>query len=738
MSPSRPFSPVASPAETGAAPNLLRRLFPHARADLSASIVVFLVAVPLSLGIAVASGAPITAGLIAAAVGAIVGGSLGGSRLQVSGPAAGLTVIVAEMVAQYGWRVTTLITLGAGLIQIVFGLTRLSRFAQAIPPVVVHGMLAGIGLTIALSQLNVMLGGQAETGAVDSVTALPAAIAAISWPAVALGGTVIAVMLLWPRVPAKLRVLPAALVAIIAATLLSLVFSDVVRVQLGGSLLGSLSLPQLPDSGMWGGVLFGMLTVALIASVESLLSAVAIERMKPGTETNTDRELIGQGTANVVSGSLGGLPITGVIVRSATNVRSGAQTRASGILHGVWILLFSIVLVGVIELIPMAALAGLLIMMGIGLVKMADIRTAHTHGELAVYGVTVTCVAVLNLLEGVLCGLLLAIVLLLVRGVRSRTTMVTNADDSRELTIEGALSFLAVPRLSKTLAAIPKGCDVTVMLATDYLDHSAFEHLHAWKAKQEASAAEVTIIESAGSNVDVPPGPTYRTWSEWQRTEHRTVPRQTRLLRGVAAYHENVREVVRPTMSSLAGGQEPSAMLITCADSRVLPHMITHSGPGDVFTVQNVGNLATDPSASAAIEFATSQLEVPLVAVCGHSGCGAMAGLLSGTADSAGSLGEWLQNAGPALDALHSGHPIAEASLKQGFAEADQLAMVNVALQVEELREEMPETQVLGMFYDIASAQVLVLDEYGKSFIPSGDHDLALEARDAVSARAYE
>jgi len=189
----------------------------------------------------------------------------------------------------------------------------------------------------------------------------------------------------------------------------------------------------------------------------------------------------------------------------------------------------------------------------------------------------------------------------------------------------------------------------------------------------------------------------------------------------VAAYHENVREVVRPTMSSLVDGQEPSAMLITCADSLVLPHMITHSGPGDVFTVQNVGNLATDSGASAAIEFATSQLEVPLVAVCGHSSCEAMAGLLSGVADSSGSLGEWLRNADPALEALRSGHPIAESSLEQGFAEADQLAMVNVALQVTELRARLPETEVLGLFYDVASAQILVLDACGEKFIPTGD-----------------
>lgn len=142
-------------------------------------------------------------------------------------------MIVAELVNTFGWQVTTLITAGAGVLQIVFGLTRLSRFAQAIPPAVVHGMLAGIGATIALGQLNVVLGGQAQTGGVNSITALPGAIANLSWPALLLGGIVIAIMLTWNRLPAKLTVVPAALVAIVTATVVSLAFTDVVRVQLG-------------------------------------------------------------------------------------------------------------------------------------------------------------------------------------------------------------------------------------------------------------------------------------------------------------------------------------------------------------------------------------------------------------------------------------------------------------------------------------------------------------------------
>src|SRR5688500_305505 len=171
------------------------------RADVLASLVVFLVAVPLSLGIALASGAPLMAGLIAAVVGGVVAGVLGGSPLQVSGPAAGLTVVVAELVTRFGWQTTCLITAGAGVLQIAFGCTRIARFSQAIPPAVVHGMLAGIGITIALSQVHVVLGGSPPTGAVGALAALPAQVAQARPDAVLIGAATVALLLLWPRLP---------------------------------------------------------------------------------------------------------------------------------------------------------------------------------------------------------------------------------------------------------------------------------------------------------------------------------------------------------------------------------------------------------------------------------------------------------------------------------------------------------------------------------------------------------
>lgn len=495
--------PLSRVTDTPEASKGWRLNWSTARADVGASLVVFLVAVPLSLGIAVASGAPILAGLIAAIVGGIIAGLLGGSPLQVSGPAAGLTVVVAELVNEFGWPVTTGVVAAAGLVQIGFGLTRLARFAQAIPPAVVHGMLAGIGGTIVLAQLHVVLGGSPQTSAVENVIQLPGQLIGLHGPAVAVGLCTVLLLLAWPRFAGPLRVLPGALVAVAVATGLSLVLENmaglaVPRVELPGGLLAAISVPLLPDvpAGEWAELVGGVLTVALIASVESLLSAVAVDRMHQGPRTNADRELIGQGAANTVSGLLGGLPVTGVIVRSSTNVRAGAKTRAAAVLHAVWIAVFALALVWLVESIPLAALAGLLVVVGVQLVKLADMRTAREHGELALYLVTAVGVMALNLLEGVGLGLALAAVLVLRRAARARVRHEIPLFDREHLVVvEGVATFMCVPTLSRVLAEVPPGASTRVELAAHYVDHAVRDHLDNWVRRHKQTGAAVVVTQ---------------------------------------------------------------------------------------------------------------------------------------------------------------------------------------------------------------------------------------------------
>ncbi len=465
------------------------------RYDLPSSLVVFLVALPLSLGIAIASGAPVLSGLVAAVIGGIIVGALGGSPLQVSGPAAGLTVVVADLISDFGWAVTCLITVAAGVLQILLGLSRIARAALAISPVVVHAMLAGIGLTIALQQAHVLLGSKSKSTAWHNVIELPGQVIGAHRPGVLLGVLVIAILIAWRWVPAKLARVPGPLVAIVGVTIISVVFPfQVRRIKLEGSPLDALQLPDIPD-GEWSGVAWGVITVALIASVESLLSAVSVDRMHNGPRTDFNRELIGQGVANVVSGTIGGLPVTGVIVRSSTNVNAGAKSRASSIMHGVWILLFTLPFAGLVEEIPTAALAGLLIVIGIQLLKPAHIETAMRHGDLAVYVVTAVSVIFLNLLHGVMIGLALAIALTGWRVIRARVEAqpVGPVGEEWRVVVEGACTFLALPRLTRVLASVPAARKVIVTISVNYLDHAAHQAITDWRRQYEATGGTVRI-----------------------------------------------------------------------------------------------------------------------------------------------------------------------------------------------------------------------------------------------------
>jgi MFS superfamily sulfate permease-like transporter len=468
----------------------LRSILRH---DLPSSIVVFLVALPLSLGIAIASNAPVLAGLIAAIVGGIIVGALGGSPLQVSGPAAGLTVVVADLISDFGWGVTCLITVTAGILQVLLGLSRVARAALAISPVVVHAMLAGIGITIALQQAHVLLGGKSKSTAWHNLVGLPGQIIGAHRPGVLLGVLVIVILIAWRWVPAPMRRVPGPLVAIVAVTVISVVFPfHVRRIDLDGSPLDALQLPDLPH-GNWGAIGIGVITVALIASVESLLSAVSVDRMHHGPRTDFDRELIGQGVANLVSGTIGGLPITGVIVRSSTNVNAGAKSRASALLHGFWILLFTVPFAELVEEIPAAALAGLLIVIGIQLLKPAHIETAMKHGDLAVYVVTAVSVVFLNLLHGVMIGLALAITLTGWRVIRAKVEAMP-IGDQWHVGIEGAAcTFLALPRLTRVLASIPSGHKVSVTISVNYMDHAAHQAITDWQHQYEATGGTVRI-----------------------------------------------------------------------------------------------------------------------------------------------------------------------------------------------------------------------------------------------------
>ncbi|MEU3314179.1 SulP family inorganic anion transporter [Streptomyces sp. NPDC006662] len=458
------------------------------RADLGASVVVALVALPLCVGVAVASGVPAELGIVTGVVGGLVTGWFRGSTLQVSGPAAGLTVLVYEAVGAYGLPALGALVLASGMVQLGLGALRLGRWFRAISLAVVHGMLAGIGLVLIAGQLYALSGVRAPGETLAKLGGVHELGARADWAGVALGAATIAVLVLWRRLPARLRVVPGALVGVAAATAVAALLRLPVETVRVSGVLAAVSPPGWSDFGALGsvGAVGTVVALALIASAETLFSAAAVDRMHDGPGTDYDRELLAQGVGNAVCGLLGALPMTAVIVRSSANVEAGARTRASRILHGGWLLLFAVALPGVLEAVPLAALAGVLLHAGWKLLPARTVAALwRTHrGEAVVLVVTAVAIVATSLFEGVLAGLALAVAK---AAWETSHVHVEEVWEGEELCVRvvGNASFLRLPKLLDCLEALPHDVSVRLDLSgLRHLDHACLTALEGWERRR--------------------------------------------------------------------------------------------------------------------------------------------------------------------------------------------------------------------------------------------------------------
>ncbi|WP_419706929.1 SulP family inorganic anion transporter [Promicromonospora sp. NFX87] len=469
-------------------------------ADLTASFVVFLVAVPLCVGVAVASGVPAELGLITGIVGGLVTGFLPGSSLQVSGPAAGLTVLVYQAVQEFGLSVLGILVLATGLLQLLMGALRLGRWFRAISVSVVEGMLAGIGLVLIAGQLYSMAGFGAPSQSLAKIAGLPAMLVDIWGSGTALtsftlGLGTIVVLVLWNKMPRRLRVVPGPLAAVgLAVVAGALLGPSVDKIEVHG-LLDSIQPPGIGDLSrlLELGVLGTVLAFTLIASAESLFSAAAVDRLHDGPRTRYNQELMAQGAGNAVCGLLGALPLTAVIVRSAANVHAGARTKASRVLHGAWLLLFAALVPAALGLIPVAALAGVLVHAGFKLIPLAETRRLwRTHrGEAIVLVATALAIVSVGMFEGVLVGLALSVVK--TAWDTSRVHMEVSDDGHGPLVarLSGSATFLRLPKLLDQLEALPQDRPVEVDLSgLHHLDHACRSSLENWAVRHSAESVQ--------------------------------------------------------------------------------------------------------------------------------------------------------------------------------------------------------------------------------------------------------
>jgi len=489
------------------------------RYDMPAGLVVFLVALPLCLGIALASDAPLLSGIVSGVVAGLVVGPLSGSQLAVSGPAAGLTTIVAAGIATLGsFEAFLAAVVLCGAIQLALGLLRAGGVAAFFPVSVIKGMLAAIGIILILKQIPHALGRDADYegdlgfwfheasghGQSNTFTELYAAVVTLSPGAVVLSVVGLALMILWEQPFLKrqawTRWAPGALMAVLSGIVLNGLFSQIApswevtavdghlvqipAMQSFGALSAQMVFPDL--TRIWDPVVLELgVTLAIIASVETLLSLEATDKLDPFRRvSDPSRELVAQGIGNLVAGFVGGLPMTAVIVRSSTNVYAGGRTRVAAFIHGLLLVGMVLAVPFLLNRIPLASLAAVLLVVGWKLARPELFRAMWNGGldQFLPFIVTIVVTVLTDLLAGVAAGLVLGLLMTLISNNVSAVSMV-HEDNAYLVRFSSNVSFLNKARLKTTLASIPDGAEVLIDgRNADFIDRDIYDVIEDFKA----------------------------------------------------------------------------------------------------------------------------------------------------------------------------------------------------------------------------------------------------------------
>ena len=488
----------------------------------------------MCLGIALASGAPLLSGLIAGVIGGIVVGALSGSNLGVSGPAAGLAAIVAASITELGsFEVFLVAVVLSGIIQILFGILRLGVIGYFFPNSVILGMLSGIGIIIILKQIPHLFGYDSEPMGADefveatgenTFSAISHIFSNVSPGSVIIGFLGLALIVFWDSFLAKkgkiFRVLQGAIVAVLLGTIIKLIFDNypnlavkdihLVSIPVANNLNDLISFLTFPDFSAITNpkVLTIAFTIALIASLETLLSVEATDKLDPDKHvTPTNRELFAQGTGNILSGLIGGLPLTQVIVRSSANIQSNAKSKLSSIIHGLLLLLAVLALPKMLNHIPLSVLAAVLIVVGYKLAKPSLFKKMWAKGwtQFVPFVATILVIVVKDLLWGISVGLFIGIIVIIVKSYQN--SLFLNIDKSNDklvkMTFAEEVTFLNKGAIAKQLISLPN--DITLELDvrnSKYIDSDIIEILEDFVVQAKNKSITVLLLSERGNETN--------------------------------------------------------------------------------------------------------------------------------------------------------------------------------------------------------------------------------------------
>jgi len=731
-------------------------------ADVKSGLVVFFVALPLCLGIALASGAPLVSGLLAGIIGGIVVGLFSGSHTSVSGPAAGLSAVVAAQILSLGSfsAFLTAVVL-AGLIQIALGLAKGGFISEFFPSSVIKGLLAAIGVIIILKQIPHLVGhdpdpeGDMSFFQPDLQTTFSELISMFGdfqLGAAIIGLASLVLLVLWDKwKPLKTSLFPAPVAVVLLGIGAVLWFeqlgdpwlikpSHLVQVPVASDVTELVGLLPRPDFSQWmnPAIYTAGLTLAIVASLETLLNLKAVDRIDRQQRISPpSQELLAQGIGNVACGLVGGLPITSVIIRSSVNVNAGGQTKLATLLHGV-LLLVSVPLIPTwLNTIPLSCLAAILLMTGIKLASPALIKQMWNEGryQFIPFAATLTAIVFTDLLIGIVIGLVVAIGFILNSNMRRPVRRFVEkhlGGDVVHIELANQESFLNRAALSHVLAEVPRHGRVLLDAQnTDYIDPDVLDLIRDFK--EQAGPARDIDVSLIGFRNE------YKFKDQIQYVDYSTRELQAALtpqqvLQILKDGHERARTGQRLTrdfirqVRATAEGQHPLAVALSCIDSRTPVELIFDLGMGDIFSIRIAGNI-TSRKVLASAEYGCAVAGAKLMLVIGHTRCGAVSAavkflgsrLTAAEATGCQHLDSIVNEIQRSADGMTS-QPSSEPSSTEGLAIVDGVARNNVLRVVKEIRQQSRTLDglvqdrrlaIVGAMYDVVTGGIEFVVEDG-------------------------
>ncbi len=628
------------------------------RKDIPASIVVFLVAVPLCLGIALASGAPLFSGLISGIIGGLVVGWMSGSHTSVSGPAAGLSAVVLAEITNLGSFETFLLAVVlAGVIQVVLGVARAGFISDYVPTNVVKGLLAAIGIILILKQLPHAIGYDSDVegdfsfmqpDGLNTFSELLVGLSNFAPAAIIISVISLALLIGWDKSWLRRLPIPSALAVVLVgmalnewlfagSTGLRLAGNHLVTIPISdaGALMGFFDNLSFPNwAGLANqGVYTAAITIAVVATIETLVNLEAIDKLDPQKRhAPPNRELIAQGAGNILSGLVGGLPVTSVIVRSSANIDAGAQTKASTMMHGGLLLVFVVIAPGILNMIPLASLAAILLVTGYKLASVKMFRDFYAKGmnQFIPFITTVVAIVFTDLLIGTLLGLACSVFFLL------RANFSNSFHERHEIHPQGEVirlklsqevSFLNRGALLDRLSSLPANSNVVLDASdTQFIDHDVLEIIREFDgvaAKNKDIRLTLLGFRDRYTLADKVEWVNVLTKDSQQKLTPDQVLQHLREGNQRFADGNPLERDYILQASNTTQGQYPMAAVLSCIDSRTSAELVFDVGLGDLFSIRIAGNIANE-DILCSMEFATLVAGAKLIVVLGHTGCGAV------------------------------------------------------------------------------------------------------------------